>query len=59
MTDCNLKNDITKQLTNAAKRKDGEKSYDFKDQADAEKWTMLINIKLHNWIVRHAEKLTL
>ena len=39
---------MTKQLTNAAKRKDGEKSQSFKDRTDAEKLTMLIKIKLHN-----------
>ena len=50
---------MTKQLTNAAKRKDGEKSQSFKDRTDAEKLAMLIKIKLHNRIAQHTEKLTL
>ena len=44
MTDNDLIEGVTKQLTNATKWKGGEENQSFEDRADTKKLTMLIKI---------------
>ena len=43
--------DVTKQLRNAAKRKDEEENWSFENRTDAKKLKLLIKILPCNWIV--------